>query len=30
VQTPCSGTQCSIPNHICSADINLKWFFEIY
>ena len=24
VQTPCSGTQCSIPNHVCSADIDLK------
>ena len=24
VQTPCSGTQCSIPNHVCSADIDLR------
>ena len=24
VKTPCSGTQCSIPNHICSNDIDLS------
>ena len=24
VQTPCSGTQFSIPNHVFSADIDLK------
>ena len=24
VKTPCSGTQCSIGNHVCSDDINLS------
>ena len=24
VKTPCSGTQCSIPNHVCSDDIDLS------
>ena len=24
VKTPCSGTQCSIPNHVCSSDIELS------
>jgi len=24
VKTPCSGTQCSIPNHVCSNDIELS------
>ena len=24
VKTPCSGTQCSIPNHVCSEEINLN------
>ena len=24
IKTPCSGTQCSIPNHICSEDISLN------
>jgi type IV pilus assembly protein PilA len=24
IKTPCSGTQCSIPNHVCSQDIDLN------
>ena len=24
VKTPCSGTQCTIPNHVCSEAINLN------
>tara|TARA_B100001250_G_scaffold411673_1_gene440876 strand:+ start:798 stop:1280 length:483 start_codon:yes stop_codon:yes gene_type:complete len=24
IKTPCSGTECSIPNHICSKDIDLE------
>ena len=24
ITTPCSGSQCSIPNHLCSKDIDLN------
>ena len=24
VKTPCSGTQCTMPNHVCSEEINLN------
>ena len=24
VKTPCSGTECSIPNHVCSGDIDIS------
>ena len=24
IKTPCSGTQCSIPNHVCSQDFDLN------
>ena len=24
VKTPCSGTACTIPNHVCSEEINLN------
>ena len=24
IKTPCSGTQCTMPNHVCSEEINLN------
>ena len=24
VQTPCAGTRCTMPNHLCSGEINLN------
>ncbi len=24
VKTPCSGTECNIPNHVCSGDIDIS------
>jgi len=24
VKTPCSGTECNIPNHVCSSDIDIS------
>ena len=24
IKTPCSGTQCAMPNHVCSEEINLN------